>query len=76
MDDGTGLHIYWLHSDHSNLNIIGTFALGPYRHSICTLGRIQCQYVSEKYNSIIKCTSNTCTEQLVVFIQSYKIIKL
>lgn len=41
MDDGTGLHIYWLHSDYGNHNTTGDLALGPHRHSLRTLGRIR-----------------------------------
>lgn len=47
MDDGTGLHICWLHFDYSDYNITGDFTLGPYCHSFRALGRIRRQYVPE-----------------------------
>lgn len=56
MDDGTSLHIHRLYSDYGNYNIIGNLALGPYRYSLRTLGRIRRQYVLKEYMifSIIK----------------------
>lgn len=75
MDDGTGLHIYRLHSNYGNYNFTGYLTLGSYRHSLRTLGRIRRQYVPECIIFSVICThtNNTHTKQCDIYtIQSCK----